>query len=238
MASMGTFARLPMNSPRRGMSPSLLTYSGERFPGPLPSGDPRTQERAQPRLDKIRTNERDLADTRAYLRTLPQGNGHVAVMGFCYGGPFAILGSKRLGYDAGPRVSWLSDARLPWRARRGHAACLPRLVGDQDHRAPPPVLDAYQDVASRMTNVEVHIFPGVQHGFMMPSDAEAFDAPTRDFAMQRAFAILDGLRGEPLLRYRSLGCIRRTAVEPSPIGRRLTRGDGWSRPRGLGSRAW
>ena len=71
------------------------------IPGPLPSGDPRTQERAQPRLDMIRTNEGDVIDTLAYLRTLPQYNGHAAVMGFCYGGPFAILGPKRLGYDAG-----------------------------------------------------------------------------------------------------------------------------------------
>ena len=37
-----------------------------------------------------------------------------------------------------------------------------------------------------MNNVEVHIFSG---------SPEAFDAPTRDFAMQRAFAILDELRG-------------------------------------------
>jgi hypothetical protein len=29
---------------------------------------------------------------------------------------------------------------------------------------------------------------------MMPSDAEAFDAPARDFAMKRAVAILDELR--------------------------------------------
>jgi carboxymethylenebutenolidase len=46
-----------------------------------------------------------------------------------------------------------------------------------------------------MRNVEVHIFPGIQHGFMMPSSPEAFDAKTRDFAMERTFAILDGLRG-------------------------------------------
>ena len=74
--------------------------------------------------------------------------------------------------------------------------------GDQDHRAPPPLLDAYRAAAARMTNVEVHIFPGIQHGFMMPSDAEAFDAKTRDFAMARTFAILDGLRG-PAVRHRA-----------------------------------
>jgi carboxymethylenebutenolidase len=164
------------------------------IPGPLPSGDPRTQERARPRLEKIRTNERDLVDTLAYLRTLPQCNGRAAVMGFCYGGPFAILGPKRLGYDAG--ISCHGSQMLDYLGELAgvtEPVCI--IWGDQDHRAPWPVLDAYRDMASRMENVEVHIFPGIQHGFMMPSDAEAFDAKARDFAMERAFTILDGLRG-------------------------------------------
>ena len=42
-----------------------------------------------------------MVDTLAHLRTLPQFNGRAATMGFCYGGPYAILGPKRLGYDAG-----------------------------------------------------------------------------------------------------------------------------------------
>ncbi len=70
-------------------------------PGPLPHEDPRTRPRGQPRLEKIRTGEADMADTLAYVRTLPQHNGRAAAMGFCYGGPYAILGPKRLGYDAG-----------------------------------------------------------------------------------------------------------------------------------------
>ena len=170
-------------------------------PGPLASDDPRTQERSQPRREKLTTNERDLVDTRAYLRTLSPFNGRVALMGFCYGGPFAILGPERLGYDDGiachgsqmlDYIGELDDVREP--------VCL--IWGDQDHRAPPPVLDAYRAVSSHMNNVEVHIFPGVQHGFMMPSSPEAFDAKTRDFAMKRALAILAGLRG---------GAPRRTA---------------------------
>ena len=163
------------------------------IPGPLPSGDPLTQERAQPRRDKIRTNERDLVDTLGYLRTLPQGNGRAAVMGFCYGGPFAILGPKRLGYDAG--IACHGSQMLDnIRDLDGVTAPVCLIWGDQDHLAPPPVLDAYRAAAARMANVEVHIFPGVRHGFMMPSDREAFDAKTRDFAMHRGFAILDGLR--------------------------------------------
>jgi carboxymethylenebutenolidase len=163
-------------------------------PGPLASGDTRAHERSQPRLEKIATNERDMVDTLAFLRTLPQCNGRAATMGFCYGGPFAILGPKRLGYDAG--ISCHGSQMLDYIGELDGVTkpvCI--IWGDQDHRAPQPVLDVYRSVTSRMNNVEVHIFPGVQHGFMMPSSPEAFDVATRDFAMERAFAILDGLRG-------------------------------------------
>src|SRR5437773_8937853 len=71
------------------------------IPGPLARDDDRTKQRSQPRLEKIRAGEADLADTLAGLRKEPLWNGRAAVMGLCYGGPYAILGPKRLGYDAG-----------------------------------------------------------------------------------------------------------------------------------------
>jgi carboxymethylenebutenolidase len=163
-------------------------------PGPLASGDPRAHERSQPRLEKIATNEHDIVDTLTYLRTLSRCNGRAATMGFCYGGPFAILGPQRLGYDAG--ISCHGSQMLDYLSELdGVTAPVCIIWGDQDHRAPPPVRDAYRAVASRVPNVEVHIFPGIQHGFMMPSSLEAFDAATRDFAMERTLAILEGLRG-------------------------------------------
>jgi carboxymethylenebutenolidase len=165
-------------------------------PGPL-GDDARARERSQPRLEKIAANERDMADTLAYLRTRSEFNGRAATMGFCYGGPFAILGPMRLGYDAG--LSCHGSQMLDYLGELdGVAAPVCLIWGDQDHLAPPPLLDAYRAVASRMENVELHVFPGVRHGFMMPGDSEAFDAPTRDFAMRRACAILAGLRGVPV----------------------------------------
>ena len=80
------------------------------------------------------------------------------------------------------------------------------IWGDRDSRAPVEVLDAYRPIPSRMKNVEVHIFPGVLHGYMMPGNATAFDRKTRDFSMTRAIAILDGLRsagGKPAMRQAS-----------------------------------
>ena len=164
-------------------------------PGPLARDDDRTKTRSQPRLEKIRAGEADMADTLAEVRRLPQFNGHAAAMGFCYGGPYAILGPKRLGYDAGISChgTQLGDF-LKDLDGVSQPVCI--IWGDQDHAAPPEVQKAYRGVPSRMKNVEVHIIPGVLHGYMMRGNAKAFHQQTCDFSMTRALAILDGLRGE------------------------------------------
>jgi len=168
-------------------------------PGPLARDDERTKTRSQPRLEKIRSGEADMADTLAEVRKLPQFNGRAAAMGFCYGGPYAILGPKRLGYDAGISChgTQLGDY-LKDLDGVSQPVCI--IWGDQDHAAPPEVQKAYRGVPSRMKNVEVHIFPGVLHGYMMRGNAKAFHQQTYDFSMERAAAILNGLRGagEPL----------------------------------------
>ena len=165
------------------------------IPGPLSRGDDRATPRSQPRLERIKVGEGDMADTLAYLGTLPKFNGRAAAMGFCYGGPYAILGPKRLGYAAG--ISCHGTQMLDYIQELdgvGEPVCI--VWGDQDHRAPIEVLDAYRGIPSRMKNVEVHIFPGVLHGYMMRGSPKAFHPATRDFSMMRALAILDGLRGE------------------------------------------
>lgn len=172
-------------------------------PGPLPRSDNRSKERAQPRLERIKTGERDLVDTRSYLCSLPQFNGQAAVMGFCYGGPYAIIGPKRLGYAAG--VSCHGTQLLDYIGElEGVEAPVCIIWGDKDHAAPAPVLDAYRNIAPRFPNLDLNIFPGVLHGYMMPDAAEAFDQRTRDFSMARAKAILADLRnGRTALRQAS-----------------------------------
>lgn len=165
------------------------------IPGPLGSDDQRAHDRAQPRLEKIKAGEADMADTLAHLRTLAQFNGRAATMGFCYGGPYAILGPKRLGYDAG--ISCHGTRLIDFIDElKGVTAPVCIIWGDQDHAAPPETQAAYRQVPARMPNVEVHIFPGVLHGYMMPWNVKAFSAETRAFTMGRALAILDGLSGE------------------------------------------
>ena len=118
-------------------------------------------------------------------------------MGFCYGGPYAILGPKRLGYDAG--ISCHGTQMLDFiHELDGVTAPVSIIWGDQDHAAPANVLEAYRAVPARMKNVDVHVFPGVLHGYMMPGNPQAFSAPTRKFSLGRALAILGGLREQPV----------------------------------------
>ena len=180
-------------------APDLFSRS---IPGPLHRDDERAAKRSQPRLEKIKAGEQDLKDTLAHLRTLPQFNGNAAVMGFCYGGPYAILGPKRLGYAAGISChgTQLQDYAKELDGVR-EPVCL--IWGDQDHVAPAPVLDLFRAVPARMKNVEVHIFPGIKHAFMMHNAGPAYDQKTRDFSMGRAYAILDGLRNTSAMRQAS-----------------------------------
>ena len=162
-------------------------------PGPLQRDDPRSTPRGQPRLDKIRAGEADMADTLAMVRRLPASNGRAASIGFCYGGPYAVLGPARLGYDAGigchstQMKDYLADLEGVTKP-----VCL--IWGDQDTAAPPDVLDAYREAARRKPNLDLHIFPGILHGYMMPGNSKAFDAGTRAFSMGRALALLASLR--------------------------------------------
>ena len=171
------------------LAPDLFWRS---VPGPLPRDDPRTSARAKPRGEKIRAGEADMADARAEVERLAQHNGRTAVIGLCYGGPYAILGPKRLGYAAG--VSCHGSAMNDFIGElAGVAAPVCIMWGDEDHAAPPEVLAAYRALPPVQPNVEVHVFPGVQHGYMLPSATKAYSAPSRAVSMRRTIEILKSL---------------------------------------------
>jgi carboxymethylenebutenolidase len=162
------------------------------IPGPLPRDDKRAGERSQPRLPKIKAGEDDLSDTLAHLRTLANHNGKAVAMGFCYGGPYAVIGPKRLGFAAG--VSCHGTQMLDYVAEfDGVTEPVCVVWGDKDHLAPPPVVDAYHALALRSPNVEVRVFPGVLHGFTMKGNAQTFNQPAYDFLFDRTLAMLEGL---------------------------------------------
>jgi len=162
------------------------------IPGPIPAGDQRAGQRSQPRLQIIKTGEADMADTLSMVKTLPQHNGKAISMGFCFGGPYAVLGPKRLGYDAGIgcHSTQMKDFLHEFDGL-SKPVCI--IWGDKDHAAPKEVLDAYSALAKQKTNVAVHIFPGVEHGYMMRS-RDIWHESTYNFSMGEAVKLLKTLQ--------------------------------------------
>ncbi len=162
-------------------------------PGPLGRDDGRTKTRSQPRLPVIKTGEKDMVDTLNELKKMPQFNGKAVAMGFCYGGPYALIGPKRLGYAGGVSCHGTQLGDFV-QELEGTTQPISIIWGDLDHAAPPPVQEVYRAVPARHKNVDVHIIQGVNHGYMMKGNPAAFDQKTYDLSMGRALAILNGLR--------------------------------------------
>ena len=157
------------------------------IPGPLERGDARSAERGKPRLERLKTGEQDLVDALRALRREPLCNGRAAVMGFCYGGPYAIIAPKRLGYDVG--IACHGTQMLDFIHELDGVHRPVRLLwGDLDYAAPANVLEAYRAKAARMDNLLVDVLPGVRHGYMMRGSTKAFDRNAYDLSMERVFA--------------------------------------------------
>ena len=152
------------------------------------SGTPDASQDARSRVAQLRAGEADMADVLVHLGNVAGFNGRAAVLGLCYGGPYAIVGPRRLGYAAGiachgsQMLDFIDEAN-----QLTHPVCL--MWGDEDHRAPAAVLAAYRAIASRRPNVEVHVFRGIRHGYML-RHSEAFDEASHAFSMRRALEIL------------------------------------------------
>ena len=175
-----------------------IAYAPDLFwrtlPGPLLRGDARTQERSQPRLEKIKAGEQDMLDVAAEIRKLPQSNGRIATIGLCYGGPYAVIAPQRLGYNAGISCHGTTMASYV-NEFEGLTAPVCYIWGDQDHAATPEVQDVYPKLAQKIENLEVHLLPGILHGYMNTLDKATYDAGAYKFSMQRALSILETLQG-------------------------------------------
>jgi len=163
-------------------------------PGPMPrteEGAKRAAARAQPRAECIFRGIQDIADTAAMLRARPDCNGRIAAIGFCYGGPYAVLGQTRLGFDAGIAFHgtqlhhYLAEMKLAKGPLSLH-------WGDQDHVAPPEALKMLHEAVADMPNAEVHVYPGIGHGYTAPT-SPAWDQPATDRSIGRAIELLNGL---------------------------------------------
>ncbi len=160
--------------------------------GPLTGdeeGQVRAKKRTQPRQEIIENGLKDLAGCMADLKARPECNGKVAVIGFCFGGAYALLGPSRLGFDAG--ISFHGTALNIWFDDLNNIKC-PLAIhwGDNDFAAPPELIEQFRPAVAAMDNAELHVYPGVQHGYMSPGSTEAYNADAAAHSWERARNIL------------------------------------------------
>ena len=135
-------------------------------PGPLTWNDD-GRKRAFARNDRydLELGMRDLADVIADLKKHPRCNGKIAVMGFCFGGPFALLAAARYGTDAG--ISFHGSHVEKHLDEVERVRCpLSFHYGDQDQVAPMAAIERIRQAFDRLADAKIFVYPGGGHGFM------------------------------------------------------------------------
>ena len=158
-------------------------------------GYPGDEDKARelfPKLDQAKTRKDFILAARV-LKALPEGNGKVGVVGFCYGGGVANYLATQLPdlaaaapfYGAQPPVEDVAKIK---------AALLIQYAGNDDRiNAGWPAYEAALKAAG--VKYEAFIYPGVQHGFNNDTTPR-FDAAAAKLAWSRTIDFFNAhLRG-------------------------------------------
>lgn len=129
--------------------------------GGYPGDEEKARELFQ-KLDQAKTEE-DFVTAAQYLKKLPEGNGKVGVVGFCYGGAISNLLATRL-----PDL----DAAVPFYGRQPESADVAKIKApllihyagvDERVNAGWPAYESALKAAGK--KYEAFIYAGAQHGF-------------------------------------------------------------------------
>lgn len=140
-----------------------------------------------PKLDQAKTRQDFLAAV-AHLQALPQGNGKVGAVGFCYGGSVANYLATQLP-DLGAAVPFYGGQPPAEDAARIRAPLLLQYAAnDECINAGWPAYEAALKAAQ--VRHEAHIYPGTQHGFHNDTTPR-YDAAAATLAWQRTVAFFN-----------------------------------------------
>ena len=135
----------------------------------------------------------DLADTIAALKVREGCTGKVGVMGFCLGGKLTYLSGTRHEIDAAVSYYGVQIDQHLDEADSLKCPILMHFAGIDPH-VPQDTVDAIQARMGTWDNVDIHVYPGAEHGFNRygyPSYSEAAAVPAR----QRTLAHFRSLLG-------------------------------------------
>ncbi len=147
-------------------------------------GYPGDEDKARdlfPKLDQAKTHNDFLAAAK-YAKELPEGNGKVGVVGFCYGGGIANFLATRVPDLAGA-VPFYGAQPTAEETAKIKAPLLIHYAGADDRiNAGWPAYEAALE--ANKIKYEAYIYPGVQHGFNNDTTPR-FDEAAAKLAWQR-----------------------------------------------------
>jgi carboxymethylenebutenolidase len=115
----------------------------------------------------------DVTDVINDLRARDDCNGKVAVMGFCYGGPFALVAAAKCGIQAG--FSY-------------HGSFMDKYLDAMPDVSCPL---SFKQTFTARDDAEVFLYPGgVEHGYMLPGHGEAYNQAAAELSWERTFSLL------------------------------------------------
>jgi carboxymethylenebutenolidase len=117
---------------------------------------------------------RDIEDLVGHLKAHPRCDGKIAVLGFCFGGRYALLAAARLGVDAAAAFhGTLMGQHLD---EVGAVTCPVSFhFGEADPVAPMEEVNAIRKAFAGRANADIGVYPGVGHNFSMPRK-QGYDA--------------------------------------------------------------
>lgn len=135
----------------------------------------------------------DVTDVINDLRGRDGCNGKIAVMGFCYGGPFALVAGAKCGIQAG--ISYHGSFVDKYMDSFADVKCpLSFHWGDNDAAAPMSLIDDVKEQFSARDDAEVILYPGgVQHGYMLPGHGPAYNEEAAEKSWDRTFSLLSAV---------------------------------------------
>jgi carboxymethylenebutenolidase len=110
---------------------------------------------------------KDIEDLVADLRARPRCNGKIAILGFCFGGRYALLGAARPGVDA---VASFHGTLMGQHLDEVDAirCAVSFHYGEEDPVVPMEEVRAIQQAFAGRSGAEVRVYPGAGHNFAMP----------------------------------------------------------------------
>ncbi len=160
------------------LAPDALTPLG---------GYPGDKDKARelfPKLDQAKTHN-DFIAAVGVLKALPEGNGKVGVVGFCYGGGIANFLATKVP-DLAAAVPFYGAQPTAEDTAKIKAPLLIHYAGADDRiNAGWPAYEAA--LKSNGVSYEVFIYPGVQHGFNNDTTPR-YDAAAAKLAWERTIA--------------------------------------------------